>query len=211
MKFNEVILTLFLITSISLSAGQYTILTGFFILVMILIEGGDAAISKRLIYLLNPLLLIIVVGMGVSLMNGYNTGLWNTFKDGWYFSKPIFIFSSTYLVARGIDNFKAVERLILIGGTFSALFHFYEIITVPGFWSMTLFDLRGRIRSSGFLECLSFTLLLVKIVGSLFRKRVPRLLYFSLFLISLLSIYLYSSRSMYAVLLLIIFSLVGRF
>lgn len=143
------------------------------------------------------LVFIFVIGFFHGVLNGLNRDF---LRDIWIFFKPIYlIYFGSILAAIYVGTEKKVLQIIVIAGFISALYHFFEIITVPKFWKIPLHAIRDVTRRASLIEALSLGLILYAILKReihIFKTRYM-LVFGSLILLSIL---LFVSRTMFLIL-----------
>jgi hypothetical protein len=146
---------------------------------------------------LSFLLSIVLIGILNGLLKGANRDF---IRDVWLFTKPVcYIFLGAVLGARYKVNsqyfFNKIFKLIILAGLVSAVYHFIEIITVPGFAHLTFLEIRTLTRSTSLIEPFS----LAFVIYFLFSNKLyvfPKF-YLRIFLFVLaLSVILFFSRTM---------------
>lgn len=141
---------------------------------------------------------IILIGIFSGIPNGIGR---NYFWDIWLFSKPVYLLFFGAILAQKINIYKldSIFRIIIIAGFISALWHFVEIVRVPGWRHMSLADIREQTRRASIIEVIALALILFhtfKRKKRLFLKIVT----FGIFSIILLSTLLFVSRTMFLML-----------
>lgn len=143
------------------------------------------------------LLLIFVSGFLHGMLNGINRDF---LRDIWIFFKPVYlIYFGSILAAIYIGSEKKILQIIVIAGLISALYHFFEIVTVPKFWKIPLHTIRDVTRRASLIEALSLGLVLYALIKKevyIFKKRYL-LVFGGLIFFSVL---LFVSRTMFLIL-----------
>ncbi|OYQ41560.1 O-antigen ligase family protein [Flavobacterium aurantiibacter] len=94
-----------------------------------------AMISKRLLFSMYPLLVIFLIGFVGFLVSSYST--FNLIKDILHFIKPLLAILIGFLFVKKIGGLKELAHTIVYTGLISSIIHFYIILFVSGFSSVT--------------------------------------------------------------------------
>lgn len=149
------------------------------------------------------LFIIFSIGFSKGMINEINHDF---IRDIWTFFKPLCIISLGAVLGSKlrIDSQKKIFRTIILVGMVSAVYHFIEIIKIPGFTHMSLEAIRDQTRRASLIEALALCLILFDLFKA--RCQIFSKWYLILFLVVISSsIVLFVSRTM----LLVLFIYIG--
>jgi len=148
-----------------------------------------------------------VVGFCGYFLDSYH--LVDVFKDITYFLKPIICLFLSYLLIRQVNDLFLFLRTIVYVSAFTAFVHLFGLFILGDFRGNSINELRGDFGLDNFIEIFAFYSLLFsnKYLGQWLIERKKVRLFILAFLLA--SIFLYFSRTMLVVFILIGFSILG--
>lgn len=204
-KFYTVLFALILFFQLYLSSFKINIFIQIFSLI-IYFYLEKVIISKKFFNFIFPLILLFFVGFIGSIIHGFP--LINVIKDIFHFLKPILGLSLGYLLYKKINDFRVFVLTIVVCGFISSILHFIVLIATGGLSSGSINQIREFSRDN-FLELFALFFLLF------YKKFTNNNLFtfknnYKIILISLLiSNFLYFSRTMIVVSVILLLSVYG--
>jgi len=165
-------------------------------------------ISIKFIKTIYPVAVIFAIGFIGYLVHFHS--LSNTFKDLFYFIKPLVDLMIGYLIFRDKQNMSTFIKVIILLGTITATIHLTGIFLFSNLITASINSLRGDFGFDNFVEIFAFYFLL-KGNEKVYKDQIFTNKWYkvALLLFLALSIYLYFSRTMLLVFLLAGFSFFG--
>lgn len=158
-------------------------------------------ISLRFIKTISPIVLIFLLGfLGFFLFNTFSTSV---IKDISHFIKPVFALFTGYMVFKKINDKPIFYNTIITLAFVTSFIHLAGIFLFSNFFKSSINELRGDFGFDNYIEIFAFFILIFyNKVGINKNTLIYRYRNF-LILFLLLSILLYFSRTMYAILILL--------
>ena len=180
------------------------------VLIVLLLAVWLAASSWRLgrgvVLVLTPILMLLALGVLGSL----NHAPYDVLKDVWYVGKAIPALILGYVLMPYIGSLRSLLSLVVIAAVIASLAHLTQVVSYPNFLSLTAVDLRVEAGKGYFIVVLGLACLLA---GHRFGFRVYPVYmnwaYVPLGLVLIASLYFSFSRTYWASLLIIAFTLYG--
>ena len=172
---------------------------------LFLIVLGIGKISKSFLKTLLPIIIIFIIGILSFFLNDYY--IVDFIKDFSHFIKPIIVITIGYLVFKSVNNHIIFFKTIIFIALITALIH---LISVFGFSSL----IRGSIKDvrqfglDNFIEIYAFFILLFssKHEVQIFNKQIYKKIIIPILFVS---IFLYFSRTMLGMIIILGFSFYG--
>lgn len=148
-------------------------------------------ISKAMLNTFIILSMICVLGIIVGILNNHT--FFDKIRDTIHFSKPIIVILSGYLLAQKIDNSKFIIKTIIFIAALMAINHLCIIFTGD---LKTIAEIRGKGGSDSFIELFALIFFLFKKKYDYFNVINSKIISKLVFIIILISSFLYFSRTM---------------
>lgn len=178
------------------------------LILIVFLYNVKAVITKTLFNLLLPLIIVFFLGFLGYLVN--KNDFFGFVKDITYFLKPVIALLVSYLLVSKIKNQSAFYKAIVLFAIFTAFIHVFGILITGSFFK-SVSNIRGDFGLDNFIEVFAFYILLFH---KKFNKesliKNKQILVIS-FIILLVSILFYFSRTMLVVFILVGLSILGYF
>ncbi|WP_299012653.1 O-antigen ligase family protein [uncultured Polaribacter sp.] len=201
-NFHTTLFTAFLIIVIAVPIFQLH-----YLLFAILSILCYAKVSQKIVEIIVYLSVILIIALIASTFNFFTFYDW--LKDFAYLSKPILAILAGFLLAKKINNFKRILKIIVAVSLLFAVIHLFKIIFFVDFSSATVSDIRRIGGLSNEIEILAIAVLLISfkikeinIIKNPFYKKI-------IIVVLLTSFCFYFSRTMLVTLFLLLLAAFG--
>lgn len=202
-----ILLSILLISEQFLPTFRYNFFIQLFSFGIILLSVKSLIINDFLIQIIKPLVILFLIGLIGMFFN--NNGWVPIIKDFTYFIQPIIALLIGYFIFKSKNSPETLFRFFVYFGATIAFFHFFGVLFFGNLAQSSIHKIRGIFGLDNFVEIFSFYVLILskRFLGKpiIENKRI----YYALAFLFLGSIFLYFSRTMFFVLILVGLSLMG--